>query len=127
MNKLIFASLIILTLEGCFPDFSPKKELHLEIKDDSVSIKWYKFIGTLDQVIPDQIVLIHKKIEDTLCIAYNIKSLNVDKEKIVIGFNGNPDVDSFFNMKSSGYGYEIIFDTAGVEEMNGSVSKDLVP
>lgn len=113
INKLIYGGCIMsLCLTSCFPSFKPKVELMKMVKDESVTIKWVKSIGILDQNFPGYIIVEHINENDTICAAYNIANLDLIDKSIVIGFYGAQQyADREQGLDETKYGYKIVADT----------------
>ena len=72
------------------PDFS-NKEVVKKINDGQTTIEWKKIVGVLEQNYTNLIIVRQGKNVDTICDAYNIADLKLNKNIIIIGFYGRPN------------------------------------
>ena len=104
--KLCLVTMII--IYSCFPSFEPKTKIIKEIKQENSVIKWIDVIGTLDQDFPDYIIVEKNDIKDTICKAHNIVELKLNKDTIIISFDGQPKEYSIpIGIKENTLGYKV--------------------
>lgn len=108
MIKIIKLCLVTMIIYRCFPSFEPKTKIIKEIKQENSTIKWIDVVGTLDQDFPDYIIVEKNDIKDTICKAHNIVELKLNKDTIIISFDGQPKEYSIpIGIKENTLGYKV--------------------
>ena len=108
MMKIIKLYLVTMIIYSCFPSFEPKTKIIKEIKQENSTIKWIDVVGTLDQDFPDYIIVEKNDIKDTIRKAHNIVELKLNKDTIIISFDGQPKEYSIpIGIKENTLGYKV--------------------
>ena len=106
--KIIKLYLVTMIIYSCFPSFEPKTKIIKEIKQENSTIKWIDVVGTLDQDFPDYIIVEKNDIKDTIRKAHNIVELKLNKDTIIISFDGQPKEYSIpIGIKENTLGYKV--------------------